>query len=313
MAPPRTKAMKKNKLLFLLAAAPMFWGCASFNHGDVLVERSTARAMLSDTTITPFSEINVSWRNFPYRSPTDSIGEGSISNPQRIKPVPVPPEDSADFTRQARETFAKAGLYDKEKGRGALNLEMTSFGRWTYKEILGSFLVDTGFIFIIPSSLRVNYFLAADFPVSTGTARVGTEATTKTTFHVLLAPLYPFTTPGAREHSLLKQMLWRSATDIYLKLKSSGQAARPAPPAAPVPAPEEKPDATRLSGPPLPPDRTWLPGQGPGAPSTPPEAPDKTWVVPTSTGAAPQAIKPETPATNWEIKSATSTEETPDD
>jgi len=241
--------MKNAKHTLLLAALPLLWGCASFNHGDILVERSAAKAMLEDSTIRPFSEIRVSWKNFPYRSASDSIGEGSVSAPKRIKPVPVPPEDSADLTRQAREVFARAGLYDKEKGSGALDLDLTTMGRWTYRELMRSYFVDTSFIFLIPSSLRVNYYLAADFSVSTGPVRVETEAMNKTTFHLLLIPLYPFTSPGGRESKLLKQMLWRSATDVYARLKAAGQAepvkAAAAPqalapgPQPPAPAPEE--------------------------------------------------------------------------
>lgn len=254
------KTMKKNKLIFLLAALPAFWGCASFNHGDVLVEREAARAMLQDTSIRPFSEIKLSWKNFPYRSASDSIGEGSISNPKKPKPVPVPPEDSADLTRQAREIYAKAGLYDKEKGAGTLNLELTTFGRWTYRELLRSYLVDTSFIFLIPSSLRVNYLLTSDFQVSTGPARVEVEATNKTTFHLLLIPLYPFTAPGGRESSLLKQMLWRSATDVYAKLKAAGQAApgaAPAPQQAAGQPPAQSLDAAPVPVPPDEPARDW--------------------------------------------------------
>lgn len=253
------KPMKTNKLLLLLAALPAFWGCASFNHGDILVERSAAKAMLEDTSIRPFSEIKLSWKNFPYRSASDLIGEGSVSRPKKPKSVPVPPEDSADLTRQAREVFAKAGLYDSQKGFGTLTLEMTTFGRWTYRELLRSYLVDTSFIFIIPSALRVNYFLTADFQTSTGTARVETEATNKTTFHLLLAPLYPFTAPGGRENKLLKQLLWRSATDVYAKQKAAGPAIPGAAPAAPVvpqaaaPAPEEEP----VPVPPDEPARDW--------------------------------------------------------
>ncbi len=306
--------MKIHKLALILAAAPALWGCASFNHGDVLVERSTAKAMLEDATIKPFSEIKVSWSNYPYRSSTDSIADDSISSTKKPRAIPVPPEDCADLARQARETFARAGLYNREKGRGTLNLELTTFGRWTYRELLHSFLVDTGFIFIIPSSLRVDYYLAADFSVSTGTARVETAAVNKTTFHLLLAPLYPFTAPGGREHTLLRQMLWRSATDIYTKIKTAGQAVQAKEPPAPPPALEEKPGAAPLSGPPLPPDRTWLPGEGGASPAVP-EAPDKTWVVPvTQTKDAPQPeIKPAAPDRNWKTKQDTAAEETQDD
>ncbi len=285
--------MKNIKLLLLLAVLPAFWGCASFNSGDIRVERGTAQAMLEDKAIIPFSEIEVSWQNFPYRAPTDSIGEGS-TRPKKIKPLPVERDDAAKFSRRAAEIFAQAGLTDKARGQGTLRLELTSFGRWTYGDLFRSFLVDTGFIFIIPASLRVNYYLTADFAVPAGAVRVETEARHKTTFHLLMAPLYPFFSPGARENGLLRQMLWRSATDVYAKLKAAGTAPRQLPPKTALPESEIPP----LSTPPMAPDRTWLPGQPlEGAPASArpaavPEKPDQTWVVPSARPQAP-VNKPE--------------------
>ncbi len=248
--------MKKQNLLILLAALSGLCGCASFNSGDIRVERSAARAMLEDRGTVPFSEIQVSWQNFPYRAATDSIGEGSFSNPKKIMPVPVPGGDSAEFARKAREIFSAAGLYDKAKGRGALRLKLTSFGRWTYSDLFGSYLVDTGFIFIIPSSLRVNYQLTADFATSTGTIRVEEIAQNKTTFHILMAPLYPFFAPGPRENGLLKQLLWRTASDTYARLKAAGGVPVALPAQQPTP-----PERAVLPSPPMTPDKSWLPGK----------------------------------------------------
>jgi len=281
-------SMKNIKLTLLLAALPAFWGCASFNSGDTRVDRSMAMAMLEDKAVVPFAEVEISWRNFPYRAPTDSIGEGSASRPaKKIKPVPVGYGDEADFVAEAREIFNRAGLYDKARGQGTLRLELTTFGRWTYGDLFRSFLVDTGFIFIIPASLRVNYFMTADFAAGGKTVRVETEATNKTTFHLLLAPLYPFLSPGAKENSLLRQMLWRSATDTYSRLKAAGVPAAPLPPKT-----QEQRDADLpLSGPPVQPDRTWLPGESNSSevPAAP-EEPAKTWTV--DTPPAEQAAQP---------------------
>lgn len=286
--------MKKTRLLIIPALLACLSGCASFNSGDVLVERGAARAMLDDRTVVPFSDIKVSWRNYPYRAPTDAIGEGSISNPLKPRTVPAPEEDSAALAARAREIFRAAGLYDKEKGRGTLRLELTSFGRWTYSDLFHSYLVDTGFIFIIPSSLRVNYGLTADFAVSTGMARVETVGQRKTVFHLLLAPLYPFFAPGPRENTLLKQMLWRSATEVYVKLKAAGGAAGELPAAK-----AETAEPASIPIPPMAPDRSWLPGSTDqavldSAASIKPEKPDKTWIVPGKQPAAP--AQQETPA-----------------
>lgn len=301
----RSQAIFKLKLLLLPAALLALTGCASFNSGDLRVDRGTARAMMEDRSITPFSEIQVYWRIFPYRAPTESIGEGSISNPKQVMPVAPAPEDSAAFARKAREVFADAGLYDRKKGRGTLRLGLTTIGRWTYGDLWRSYLVETGFIFIIPSSLRTNYYLTADFATSSGTVRVEEAGLNKTTFHLLMAPLYPFFAPGPRESGLIKQLLWKAATDVYDRLRTAGQA-----PEAKLPPPEEIPLERGLTSPPMPPDRTWLPGEtregAPGTPAIKPEAPDKTWITPVKTAPADAAvqIKPAPADRQWDDKSA---------
>lgn len=313
---PEPEPMKKHELFFMLAALVQLGGCASFNSGDIKVDRGAAGEMLTDRGLVPFADIEVSWQNFPYRAPTDSIGEGSISKPKTVKPVPAPPEDAAELAGRAKAVFGEAGLYDKKKGRGSLRLQLTSFGRWTYGDLFRSYLVDTGFIFLIPSSLRVNYFLTADFATSSGTVRVETEGRNKTTFHILLAPLYPLFAPGRRETGLIKQMLWRSATDVYARLKTAGGAP------AELPAkPARREKAAALPGPPLPPDRTWLPGQtetgenGPEPAMAGPEPPDKTWVVPANQSAAPAQpeIKPAASDRNWKAEQSPAGSENPDD
>jgi hypothetical protein len=293
--------MKKLFLLLVSAALPALCGCASFNSGDLKVERGTARAMLTDTSITPFSGLEVYWQNFPYRSPTDSIGEGSISNPKVRKPEPVLPEEILGLSSRAKKIFGKAGLYNRRKGRGTLRLTLTSLGRWTYGDLFRSYLVETGFIFILPSTLQVNYLLTADFAVSSGTVRIETEGRNRTTFHLLMAPLFPFSPPGRRETGLINQMLWRSAADVYTKLKTAGG------PAEALPPPEEEVLKHTIPGPPLAPDRTWLPGKEDGSPEVRPEAPDKTWVVPAAGSKAPQQqeVNPYPPDRALETKPAT--------
>lgn len=298
-----------------MAFSAFLCGCASFNSGDILVERNAARAMLDDRTVVPFSDIKVSWRNFPYRSPTDSIGEGSISNPVKIKPVPAPGEDSAALAKRAREIYKAAGLYDREKGRGTLRLELTTFGRWTYSDLFHSYLAETGFIFIIPSSLRVNYGLTADFAAAGGTARVETTGQRKTTFHLLLAPLYPFFAPGPRENTLLKQMLWRSATDVYAKLKAAGGAAGELPAAK-----GDDLEPAAIPAPPMAPDRSWLPGTSEqttpdGVEPIKPQAPDKAWIVPTKKAIRPAqdtpAVTPAMPDKTWAVPVTTAAASAP--
>lgn len=252
--------MKNHRIFLAAAAALSACGCVSFNSGDVRVERETARAMFDDRALTPFAEIQLSWKNYPYRSPTDAIAgdttvdeKGNFSS-QKVKPVPAPPDDTAALLKAARRIFSEAGLYDRKKGRGTLRLELASMNRWTYGDLISSYLVDTSFIFLIPSSLRVTYLLGAEFETSTGPVKVETLGQNKTTFHLLLAPLYPFFAPGGKEKGLLRQMLWRSATEVYDRLRRAGQAppeSQAAPPAAETQAPAAvQPPAPEQSAPP---------------------------------------------------------------
>jgi hypothetical protein len=181
--------------------------------------------MLADRDLKPFAEIQAVWKNFPYKSPTDSIGTGMV-NPPKPQPLPVPAEDIAWLREHAEDIFREAGLYDPVAGRGTLKITLTSYGRWTYGEIFRSFLVDTGYIFLIPATLRVNHQLVLECyrpgnaPSPAG--HVEEIGHNKTTFHALILPLYPLFSPGAREHSLLKKMLWKSAIDLYTRTKLPG-------------------------------------------------------------------------------------------
>ncbi|MBU2574406.1 MAG: hypothetical protein KKH28_10060 [Elusimicrobia bacterium] len=243
--------MKFNNLA-VLAAVLFASGCAAFRSGDARVSRNDFRTMLSDKTVAPFADIRVTWKNFPYKSPIDTIGEGSVLNPPKQRAVPVPAGDLDRFRTHAKSVLADAGLYNAEKGSGTLELEMTSINRWTYKELLRGFMVDTPFIFIVPASFKTGYRLAAAFETPSGAAKVEETGQRKTVFHLLLVPLYPFFSPGAKESGLINNMLWKTATDIYGKLKlqapasgavpeavqESAPAAQPAPPPAVSPRPD---------------------------------------------------------------------------
>ncbi|MEI7481296.1 MAG: hypothetical protein WCK75_02990 [Elusimicrobiota bacterium] len=218
----------KLRNFLILAALLLTSGCASFNSGDVLIPRGYLRQMLADRGVKPASDIMVVWKNFPYKNPTDMIGEGAI-DPPKPQPIPVPISDLVWLKDHARSIFSEAGLYDAETGSGTIKITLISYGRWTYGEIFRSFLVDTGYIFIIPASLLVNHQLVAEYDGLAGRAKAEEIGRTKTTFHAILFPLYPLFRPGATEHSLLKSMLWRSATDIYSKAKRSNAPTEPSP------------------------------------------------------------------------------------
>lgn len=313
----------KPRNILIPAALFLATGCASFNSGDVIVSRSHLRSMMDARDIRPAAEIRLSWKNFPYKNGLDTIGEGTAI-PVRPRPVPVPIGDTAWLKERVEDIFAETGLYDAQKGSGTINVSLTSYGRWTYGEIFGSFLVDTGYIFIIPATLRVNHQLVVEYNGADGRASVEEIGQNKITFHALLFPLYPLFTPGRKEHSLLKNMIWKSAVDVYLKVKRGA-----ASPAGQEPVPPVKPGEVRaspaISGPPVTPDRTWLPkipveGGTPviteSVPGIKPDKPDTLWVVPTTqaeTVQPAQEIKPEPADRGW-IAPTTPTEiTTPDD
>ncbi|MCX5784410.1 MAG: hypothetical protein NTX59_01845 [Elusimicrobia bacterium] len=306
----------KIKIILPLAAALLSAACASFQSGNILLERNTLQALLEDKSIKPFSKIQVSWQNYPFRNPTDSIGEGSISNPKIIVPLPAQSEDLEYFRGKAEDVLTESGLYDLKNGSGTIKLSLTTAGRWTYHDLFRSFFVETPFVFIIPSSIKVTYALTAECAASSGTLTTEVIAYNKTAFHLLLAPLYPLLSPGAGEKSLIRHMIWRASAEIYKKMKSGAyekenRGQRRKPDSAPGTAgwTETRPPA----GPPEPPDRTWLPPKpAEGAPSgndnedfkpIVPETPDKTWVVPQAQKMA-QEDKGETAQPAAEIKPA---------
>jgi len=212
--------MKFKKILLPLAFL-LLTGCASFQSGDILPSRNTIRKMLNDKNIKPFAKINVSWKNFPYKSPSDNIGIGSITNPPIPQAFPVERKNHNYLQRKAEYVFTDAGLYNPETGTGTLTLQVTSFGKWTYGDLFRSFLVDTGWIMILPASLRANYLLQAEFELNGELEQVKETATHKTTFHAFIFPLYPFFSPGMKEKSMLRNMLWKCATDIYTRQSSN--------------------------------------------------------------------------------------------
>ena len=306
----------KPRDILIPAAFLLATGCASFNSGDVLVSRSNLRSMMDARDLRPAAEIRLSWKNFPYKSGLDTIGEGTAI-PVKPRPLPVPISDTAWLKEHVEDIFAEAGLYDAQKGSGTISVMLTSYGRWTYSEIFGSFLVDTGYILIIPATLRVNHQLVVEYNGAGGRSSVEEIGQNKTTFHALLFPLYPLFTPGRKEHSLLKNMLWKSAVDVYLKVKRgavSPAKQEPAPPAKPG---EAKPASPAISGPPVSPDRTWLPKQpAEGATGIQPDKPDSTWVVPTTqsgTVQPAQEIKPEPADQDWAAPGTSTDVTTPDD
>ena len=213
----------KHFLSLLLPAGIMIFlsACAAFTSGEIKLDRDIAVDMVSDHEKKVYSEIKVSWENFPYRSGTDKIGTGEIDEgtgefkQQEIKPETADPADQQKLLELAKKIFKKAGLYDRNKGKDTLQLYLQTINRWDYGTLLNTFFVETPFILILPRSLPTGYMLMADIETATSTAHIELAATNKTYFFLPLAPLYPLLSPSRGEKKILNQIFWRMATEIY--------------------------------------------------------------------------------------------------
>ena len=218
------------KTFFPAIAAIMLAGCMSLTSGEIKIDKEIAVDMLTDDAKKSFAEIKVTWENFPYRSGADKIGTGEIDHEtgefkqQEIHAEPVDPALQEKLLGYAKKIFKKAGLYDRTKGEGVLELRMQSMNRWTYAELLHSYFVETPFILILPRTLPTAYSLTADINTGLEDKTINLAAQNKTHFFFLLAPVYPFLPPSSGEKTILHQMLWRMATEIYEENRKAAQA-----------------------------------------------------------------------------------------
>jgi len=209
------------KHLLSAAAAAILGACASFTSGEIKIDREIAMEMLKSQENSPYSDIKVSWENFPYRNGADKIGSGEIDYETgnfkitEEQPEPVAPADLEKLSWLAKKIFKKAKLYDRKNGKGTLELRMETLNRWTYGELINTYMVETPFIMIVPRSLPTVFSLSSDVETSTGTANITLSAINKTYFFPLLAPLYPFFSPSSGEKKILNQILWRMATEVF--------------------------------------------------------------------------------------------------
>lgn len=196
--------MKLLSLSFVLLC-----GCASLRLPQAAIPQPPA-----EKDFPVFSELNLEWENKPLRSAADEIGEGTLFGPPKQEYFPVEQEIFEIFRSAAIKQLEKEGLYKAGRGGPALTLRLKSRGRWTYKEILRTYLVETPFIMIFPSSLYTRYELEAEWREGEKTRTASSSAGFKTVFHLLLFPVYPFTPPSAAEKKCLKSLIAETAAGI---------------------------------------------------------------------------------------------------
>lgn len=210
--------MKLPKYIVPYAGLVLLAGCASFQSGS-FIDRRAMWEMADKKSKPAFSLVTLSWKQVPFKSTTELIG---LSSEEKIpKLCPVKTKDEAYFRRKASAILKESGVYDVENGSGTANIVLTSYGRWTYKSLMGGFLVDTAFIMILPRSIAVRYRLAAEGEISGRPFKAEETAELKTTFHLFLFPLYPLLRPGAQERALIRSMLWNLSGKIYRQTKKA--------------------------------------------------------------------------------------------
>ncbi len=201
------------KKVSMIPAFLFISSCASFKTIDPF-PRDIIQKASKDGEFKPYAKILVRWRNYPFTTFSDTIGY-TDEEKAKIKPEEVPYGDYAKFKAKALKYFKEAGLYDPHKGEGTVKIDLMSFGRWTYSELSRSFLTETSFIYILPRSIKVNYYLKIEAEREGKKVQAEEISSIKTVFHLLIFPLYPFSSFSSAEKSVLKNILWKSAADIY--------------------------------------------------------------------------------------------------
>ncbi len=201
-----------NFLLFTFIFS-LFTSCASFKTMDPFPRKIIYQAS-NDKEKRPFSKILVRWRNFPLLTFQNTIGY-TDEEKAKIKPEEVPYSHYIKFKKRIIKAFKETGLYDEKNGKGTVKIDLTSYGRWTYGDLTKSFLTETSFIYILPQSLKVNYHMKVEIEREGQTKSAEEFSYIKTTFHLLIFPLYPFSSFSSAERGILKNMAWKAVTDAY--------------------------------------------------------------------------------------------------
>lgn len=160
----------------------------------------------------PFSNILVQWKNYPY-SEYHKI-DNLEKEDKTIRYQDVEAKDYARFKNNILRKFKELGLYDVENGTGSLKIILVSYGRWTYKELFKTYLTDTAYIFILPSSLPITYKMIAILEQGENQKRFENIGYVKTVFFLPLFPLYPLMTYNGAEKTLINNLLYKTIKDI---------------------------------------------------------------------------------------------------
>ena len=166
-------------------------------------------------TKTSFSKILVQWKNYPY-SHYHQVNrlEREASD---LKPVEVEQKDYLKLKKMIINSAKEMGLYDEFNGTGTLKILLITYGRWTYNELITTYLTDTPYILIFPSSLGVTYRMIAYVEQKGNEYKVENEGYVKTTFFLPLFPLYPLMSFSGAEKTTLNNLIDKTLLEIIKK------------------------------------------------------------------------------------------------
>ncbi|MEF3279532.1 MAG: hypothetical protein K6357_00990 [Elusimicrobiota bacterium] len=160
----------------------------------------------------PYKQLLVQWKNYSY---ADFHKVNNLEKEaESIRMVEVDEEIYKKFKKQALKIFKENGLYDEINGTGTIKILLITYGRWNYSELFSTFLVDTGYVLILPSSINVAYRMIVKSEQDGIEYKLEKKSSVKTTFHFLLFPLYPFASFSGAEKSVLKNMLYETIIDL---------------------------------------------------------------------------------------------------
>lgn len=199
------------KFLFLIFST----SCISLSKTEIIPRRDFWETQKTNKPL--FNKILVQWKNYPY------IDYHKISTlekePSQLKATNIDERDYLKFKQMVIKTAKDIGLYDEYKGSETLKILLISYGRWSYKELTTTYLTDTAYIFILPSSLGVRYKLLAIYQNEQKEEKIENEGYVKTTFFLPLFPLYPLFTFSGAEKTTLANLIYKTFIEINQKFK----------------------------------------------------------------------------------------------
>ncbi len=188
----------------MIAAAALTSGCMAFHSAPVTTRGQMQTAINCSAEHRKFKEVSVEWKQRLFRTDVQSSLSGEES---KLPPSAVDAKDQLWINGMIKDKLSEAGLLDETNGTGTLQVVAISYNRWDYSVLSTGFLIDTSWLFILPSSIPTKHFMHFSMRQNGKTMEFVKSAQVTTRFHLLLFPLYPFMPPGRSESSALKSLV----------------------------------------------------------------------------------------------------------